>query len=81
VGDCGSLLPGSHPRRTHRHLTDQGKPRQTTGQECYLGNYLIASLLVPGGGFYFCVETSTVLSISCSVFCNLSLVIPLQEAF
>ncbi len=38
-------------------------------------------VLVPGGGFYSFAETGTALSTSRSVFCNLSLLFPLLEAF
>jgi hypothetical protein len=37
--------------------------------------------MVAGGGVYFLAETGSTLPTSCSVFCNLSLLSPLQEAF
>ena len=82
---CPRQIAGSECHKNQSLLKNQDQPSALTKRvELKLAERrkgLSGELWVPGGGFYFWAQTGSALSTSCSVFCNLSLVSPLLEAF
>jgi len=84
------LVSSRKKARTERRITTvllqsaifvRGASRERVSRVSSKPLKTLRKLVVPGGGFYFLSEAATAPSTSCSAFCNLSLVVPLLEAF